>query len=328
MSTNWTLYETRLKLNGNNIRERQIELAQNAILKAFEDSPSYRLTYINSSTTGTPIQVLEEKDSDIKTILMQPNDEINVGDIFEFDSEKWICKEVTKTNPVEQSGKVQQCNNVLKFYNKIGLSFTLANVPCIVSSPFKTNMGMDNGSKYISTETTDYQITLPFNNDTKSISIGMRFLLNGRAFVCEGYDDLSVVGLKNIKVVMCDIVPDDNIELGVANYFSHQPEPTPTNETIIITPSDSTIDRNSTKVFTSSVFINDVENTTERTIWIITNKDGTTTPYCLMTYDNRTCTLVASNVSSAVGKVINLRIVLESNENIYVDKEIVVTSLI
>lgn len=188
----------------------------------------------SSSTIKMIIQNQSALDKASETMigLTALNNVVVVGDIVTWNNEDWIV--VSKDDKVIKNCNkvgIQKSNNILKFYNKISLSsgafeWVEAQTPCIITTPFKTNLGLEN-DRYMTTSVTDYQIILSDNSETKIIDIGTRFFLNGRLFKCEGYDDLSSVGLKTIKVIKDLKTDDDNMELQIANYYSHQNTSTP-----------------------------------------------------------------------------------------------------
>ncbi|MDD4298891.1 MAG: hypothetical protein PHS98_04625, partial [Bacilli bacterium] len=115
-SISWTLYEKKLNINGNNIKDREINTMKSNIMDNFLNSLSCKETFINDSNISTYVQVNDSKYSYIKSILMMPDKELNVGDILNFDNKKWLCTEANKTNPVYQSGTVYECNNFIPVY--------------------------------------------------------------------------------------------------------------------------------------------------------------------------------------------------------------------
>jgi len=66
LTTNWDLYERKLKINGYTINDRQIDYMKNSITKDFSSNPSYRSAYFNDSIFTTDIQVIDTDDYFIK----------------------------------------------------------------------------------------------------------------------------------------------------------------------------------------------------------------------------------------------------------------------
>ena len=127
---NWSLYESKMNIEGSSTRERQINAIQENILNDFQNSPSYRQTYINGSNNYKEIHVVETQYSFVKNILTKPGDELFAGDILEFDNNKWLCTEVNKSLRVYDIGKVYLCNNTLKLYK----NHILYEIPAVVES--------------------------------------------------------------------------------------------------------------------------------------------------------------------------------------------------
>lgn len=243
---------------------------------------------------------------------------VHTGSLIEFDDKKWLVTSMIFDKQAYKVASVQECNNTLRFYNKTGILFT---VPCIF-----TDISIDlHEGRLMNLPIGHYNVIIPSGYVTKE-DMDLRFCLNDSAYKIEGIST-ATNGLTKIEVEDDQFTPDDNRTLGICNYWSNQPV-SPDSETIVISPIDTSIDIGSTMTFTASVFIDGIENNTERTIWLLTNKDGSYLPYCTMSYNNRICTLVASSNPDYVGKVVNLKVVLESNDEVFVNKEVIITSFI
>lgn len=191
MAINWNLYEKRLKIDGVNTRESYINSMKESIIENFEDTPSYRLAYINNSNIAIGIQVINNKNSYIKTILMKPGDTINVGDIFEFDNFKWICVEVDKTNPVQETGVVYQAKHTLTL-NKNHIS---CKIPCIVEETVRLYQLGDKDNKFLTDPSTTIIVRVPNNEITRSIK----------------RSDVFKIGMQNYKVIDINDVVEDGL---------------------------------------------------------------------------------------------------------------------
>ena len=149
-SINWSLYEKKLKISGATIRDREINVMKNNILDNFLNSPSCKETFINDSDINTYVQVYNGKFSYIKNILMMPDEELNVGDILNFDNKKWLCTEVDIINPVYQSGVVYECAFTMAF-NKNNIS---KKIPITIESGIRLfQLGIDE-NKYTNVPST------------------------------------------------------------------------------------------------------------------------------------------------------------------------------
>lgn len=164
MAINWDLYAKKLNINGNNIRERQINLMKDAYANDFSHSPSYRDAYINNSEDSTGIQVLDTKFGNVKTIHMLPDDVLAVGDIVEFDSDKWLCVNAVD-NGVNISGTVNRCTHTLT----VNKNSILSQQPMAIESGVRLyQLGLEE-NKYINTPISTMVARLPFNNITEII---------------------------------------------------------------------------------------------------------------------------------------------------------------
>jgi hypothetical protein len=302
--------------------DKYVGTVKNQMTKEFDDNFAYEKVKIN--TVDREVWISEKTNSvnntaDLK-IISKPNETLNVGDSVYWKNEYWLITSLFEDgHRFYTKGYITKTNNTLRFYNKTTIS--LVEVPCIFSD---INLNLQEG-KLINLPVGHYLVIIPSGYITKEDSY-LRFLLNDSAYKIIGISTVTN-GLTKIELIDDQITSDDNRELGIANYYSHQ-SPTPIEDSISISPTDLTINKGSTKVFTATVTINDVEDETAGTVWLLTNKDGTHLPYCTMTYDNRICTLVASNQISYVGKVVVLRIALEDTPDVFIEKEITITSLI
>ncbi|HHX68220.1 MAG TPA: hypothetical protein GX708_09250 [Gallicola sp.] len=163
---NWSLYESKMNIEGSSTRERQINAIQENILNDFQNSPSYRQTYINGSNNYKEIHVVETQYSFVKNILTKPGDELFAGDILEFDGSKWLCTEVNKSLRVYDIGKVYLCNNTLKLYK----NHILYEIPCTIDSNVRLySMGYED-NKYFSVPDSSIIVRIPNNSITQDIA--------------------------------------------------------------------------------------------------------------------------------------------------------------
>ena len=310
MATNWTLYEKKLKINGDTERERHINTVVDSINNDFSHSPSYQEVKINGVTTGVHILEDGNKADNVKNIVMKPSDILSIGNIIEWDGIKWLCTSVELYSGIYYYGKIQKCVYSLTI-NKNGIS---SEVPIVIESAVRLySLGQDR---------TDYM-------DVLSDEIIVYAPSSANIEV----DDVYKIGKHNYKVMTVQDVLIDGLlvvkmEVTVEEVEEVEEPIEPPATGLFISPTDNFIYRNKTKVFTAKIFNNEVEDTVSRTIWLITNKDGTYNRYCEMTYNNRNCTLTASNESSHVGKIVILRLALESDSSVYIEKEVTIKSLV
>ncbi|MDD3267491.1 MAG: hypothetical protein PHC75_09980, partial [Burkholderiales bacterium] len=112
---------------------------QTDILTDFEDSPSYKTVIINNSTTPQDVQIVtatnQSTKENFKKILSKPNETFEVGDIVVWGSLTFLITDIDEDTQVQTVGKIQLCNNTLKFYSPTSLTDStpiLNQIPCII----------------------------------------------------------------------------------------------------------------------------------------------------------------------------------------------------
>lgn len=193
---NWSLYESKMNIEGSSTRERQINAIQENILNDFQNSPSYRQTYINGSNNYKEIHVVETQYSFVKNILTKPGDELFTGDILEFDNNKWLCTEVNKSLRVYDVGKVYLCNNTLKLYK----NHILYEIPAVVESAVRLyQLGIEE-NKYISTPSSTIIVRIPANSITQQIKRNDVYKLGIQNYSVQDCNDIIEPGLIILKL--------------------------------------------------------------------------------------------------------------------------------
>lgn len=202
MAINWDLYSKKLNMSGNNIRERQINLMKDAYANDFSHSPSYRESYFNGSSEITDIQVLDTKVGSVKTVYMLPDDVLAVGDVLEFDGDKWLCINAVD-NGVNMYGTVNACEHTLSVYK----NSNLFEVPLAIESGVRLyQLGIEN-NKFIDTPSTVVTARVPNNSITETIR----------------RDDVYQIGRQNWKVTdVNDIIEPDLLILKL-KWTANQP---------------------------------------------------------------------------------------------------------
>jgi len=144
---------------------------------------------------------------------------IKMGDRISYDDSDYLIIFEPEDRDFFLSGKMRKCNNILKFYN----DFVLIETPCIIGNGglVTGSIGLDYNT-LIDTANNKFTLTIPANINTNTIVLGDRFVLNKRLYEVVGIDDIVEKELINIKIKTTNKIEDDNIELGIANYYSNQ----------------------------------------------------------------------------------------------------------
>lgn len=285
---NWSLYEQKMRIDGNSMREKQINDMLYAILNDFQNSPSYRQTHINGSRDLKEIHVIETQYPFAKSVLMKPGDRLYAGDILEFDHQKWLCVTVNRTNVIYDVGTVYLCNNVLKLYK----NNTLYEIPCVIDSNVRLySMGYDDG-KYFPMPDSSIIVRIPNNSITKDISRNQIFNISDESY----------------KIVDINKVIEDGIIVIKMEYslekqeipVEEDPLPSPQPSGLIakiIDPIDSII-KNKSASYVGKFYDNDnKEIDTELAVFYLTDDDGQPTSLATITEQSGDgfCTVLARN---------------------------------
>lgn len=185
MAINWDLYSKKLNMSGNNIRERQINLMKDAYANDFSHSPSYRDAYINNSEDSTGIQVLDTKFGNVKTIYMLPDHNLAVGDVVEFDNNKWLCVNAVDSG-VNISGTVNRCTHTLT----INKNSILYEVPCCVESGIRLYQMGELKNQYVQEPSTIILVRVPANDITLAIDRGQIYSLGINNYRIQDINDV------------------------------------------------------------------------------------------------------------------------------------------
>lgn len=148
---------------------------------------------------------------------------VKTGSIVEWDNEKWIVISDIDNLKAYKSANIQKSNNTLLFYppnpNETSLLYELISIPCIVG---KGSINLET-NKFVSIPADENLIVCPNNTNSQYIKEQTRFILSGDAYSVIGIDKIEMPGLLNIKIKQTAIdTVDDNLDLGIANYWSHQ----------------------------------------------------------------------------------------------------------
>jgi len=196
LTTNWDLYERKLKINGYTINDRQIDYMKNSITKDFSSNPSYRSAYFNDSIFTTDIQVIDTNDYFIKKVLMKPGDSISVGDKIVFDNKTWLCIGIDDTNPVYEFGTVYLSSQNITL-NK---NNTVYNYPVVIDGSVRLYSMGYNSNKYLTIPESSIIVYIKNDNITSLIERGEIFSISNDNYRVIDINRLVMPGLIILKM--------------------------------------------------------------------------------------------------------------------------------
>lgn len=170
--------------------------------------------------------------------------------------------------------------------------------------------------------------TLTWSNDK-------RFVSNGEVFEVVGIDKQTMNGLITLRLKKTQETQYDNMELEIADYYKHfsreempeEPELEPSGYELSII-GEGEIYTGFDDDYTATVKVDGVPLNGLQVDWSITNADNTTTPYAtIQNAQGYGCTILASNNTKHIGKIVILRVYLRDDSSIYAEKTIKIKPL-
>ena len=152
-----------------------------------------------------------------RSIIIGKEYEYKAGDYVEYLGDTYITTTcIDKDNPFFNTAKMKRCNFLLKWMYKGELYDTLS----IVTNATKYTTGTKAlASAGIVEIDARFSVDIPYNEKTKTISIGTRFIINNIAWEVTQTDFTTNQGLLFLTLGKSSINQEtDNLDLGVADY--------------------------------------------------------------------------------------------------------------
>ena len=184
---------------------------------------SNRYTEIEVRITDTfDLTVGNRKSNDYKTLIFKDlNHEIYRGRMYRFSDNYWLTIDADQYNSVVKEINIQRCNNLIKYIHK--KTGKIVEVPCIID--LEIGASTPQKDKSIITPNNSMVLKVQGNDRTDFFKVNQRFIFNGRPFKVVGYNNTAYteslnkrVGIIEYTLLLDEIQPTDNLELGIANY--------------------------------------------------------------------------------------------------------------
>ncbi len=177
------LYNYRRKLEKSTAMQSMADSTKEIINHTFHESPNYTELFLNGVKYDARLSV--EENENRKTVLFRPNTKVYKGDVIEANDKHYLVNN-TYDNDIYPTANVDFCNEWLRWTDNNG---QLISYPCVVKG--KT-FDLDNNA-FVIVSDTRIEISTPYNEFTKNISMLQRFILNGKPYRIEGIDALTDV---------------------------------------------------------------------------------------------------------------------------------------
>ena len=200
--SDYDLYRTRMSAYGSTIKEGRTNAIVNKIRNTFADSPSYFEVSINNSSTTTGVQIVDDSSSinqtnqNDKIIIMQPGDNLSVGDMIKHNNKNWLCVASELFNDIYYKGKITKCNQILNMH----VNSLPYEIPIIIESGVRLfQLGTDS-NKYLETPSTTVVARLPNTAITRQIIRSEKYQIGIQNYVVNDINDIIESGLLILKL--------------------------------------------------------------------------------------------------------------------------------
>jgi len=230
----FSAYQNKVNINGSTIREQRINIKDQLFSSTFKDAPEYQQIGLGSTSTfydswvfsGQAYKLLDNQ----KKLSLEPTQSdiplnfftgqyvyMTINSIDEI----WLTIASDINNADKPTCTIEKCNSFLKFIDSDG---TIQQFPCVIES--SKRFTKNNVDAYFILPVGMSRIYIQYNSITDSIIEGQRFVLGKRVYKVDEVDDYSQIinnkGLISLVLELTQKIDDDNIELGIANYYSRQ----------------------------------------------------------------------------------------------------------
>ena len=181
--------------------------------------------------------VLVWVDTDIITggksykVRCKPNQVLKIGDILKMDDDVYFVTKVDMDTLVSYAGTLAKATCILKFY-KNGVYREL---PCFINIGTRNYIN-ERDNDFVRLPKSLYTAYCPDLGYLDKEDVNIRFFIRDYIYRAVGIDNLTVLedevrdGLIIIKLQDDAVCADDNMELGIANYWSNQPQDIPSGD--------------------------------------------------------------------------------------------------
>ena len=321
-------------------QQSDIYEAKNALLYDFDTNPSCKTVLLNDKQTNVLVWV----DTDIITggksykIRCKPNQTLKIGDILKIDDDVFFVTKVDMDKLISYTGTLAKATCILKFY-KNGVYREL---PCFINIGTRNYIN-ERDNDYLRLPKSLYTAYCPDMGYLEKHDANMRFFIRHYVYRAVGIDNLTVLddevrdGLIIIKLQDDAVCDDDNMELGIANYWSNQPKDNTISDNIIEnTPYKAFVDFNRNFFYcgekvtlTSFVKDSDDNEIISEKVFYITDENNNNIDYVKISNDNSdSITLKIDNNSKYIGRKIKIKIEFPQLNDIVFEKIYSINSIV
>lgn len=225
----WDTYQSRIETRGETKRKSALIREQRNLLHKMKDSLSFHTAIVDGEHRC--VSIINSDNLNEKLMLSLPGEDFDCGSYVEWADNHWLISEKDANNEIYTKVKLLQCNFLLRWVDNKNI---IHEQWCIIEDGTKYLTGeYEYGNLVLTRGDSRIAMTIGRNNDTAQFGREQRFLIDDPA----SDDKLAYFLTKPLKVgktynnsgvysfVLQETVSteNDNMELGIADYYKHFP---------------------------------------------------------------------------------------------------------
>jgi hypothetical protein len=197
------------------------------------DTPSFYPVHIDGVPRGVVITDVDGKVFSTKNIVALPGEPLPHGGLVNWRDQMWLITAINPSNDIYVSGTLRQCNCLLRWLDDAD---ELVEQWCVVEDGTTYLAGERDGPN-LTIGDARLALTIGKNAHTEKLGRGQRFLIDDPdAHTVLAYEITKPNRFFNVfaghgvyRYVLSEtnVIPDDNQELMIANYFNRHPPGVP-----------------------------------------------------------------------------------------------------
>lgn len=212
MVSKYTAFHTYMTSQGTSIKDANKSTTIRMLNDSFVDNPFYQSLPINGTNVDCIVEKMENYFN--KKLLFKSTNTNEIGELVTLDNLYWLIIDY-QNNGVMPKAIIHQCNHQLKWLNSNG---DIKSAYGVVSN--KSDIDAIDEKRYINLPSGELKMTIANNADTLLIIRDKRFIINGSAWRCNFNDYTTKPGLCVLNLVEDVINDNDNLILGIADYYN------------------------------------------------------------------------------------------------------------
>lgn len=320
-----------MNAKGGTSHDRRMNRAKRSFQNWFDNALSKELVTIDGIEQFAVLHDQNQNNnkdlSDDKYIMVENSSNMLVGSYVKWRGKTWIVfTDEHKTIPTHKQAKVKESNHVIKWMVGGKICGNGHGYNAFIQNQTLYTLGVSTSGSHAWLANAKMMMYLPNNPESKSIQIGQRIVIGGAVYQIMFKDYVSREGLIHYLLEQDMTSTDrDNLELGVADYYTEFVDETPL-EHPVIDKEVSIVGADKAKIgslikYEAEVFENGLKIQDGVTEWTIVDTEGVAT---VVDQTEKSVSIRIVNNFQKVGSVIN--IIGKTSDGVIGSKRVNITS--